>query len=44
VLATLPHTGALGIDSSVLTPPTSYTVTTTVTLPTHISGQFYITP
>src|SRR5262249_24289852 len=44
LLATLPHQGILGIDPSVLTPPTSYTVTTTVTLPKHISGQFYITP
>jgi YD repeat-containing protein len=43
VLATLSHSGVLGNDPSVLTPPTSYTVTTTVTLPKHISGQFYIT-
>ena len=37
------HTGVLGNDPSVLSPPTSYTETTTVTLPEHISGQFYIT-
>jgi len=43
VLATLSHTGVLGNDPSVLSPPTSYTATTTVTLPKHITGQFYIT-
>ena len=43
LLATLPHTGVLGNDPSLLTPPTSYTQTATVTLPTHISGQFFIT-
>ena len=43
VLATLSHNGVLGNDPSVLTPPTSYTETTTVTLPSGISGQFYIT-
>src|SRR5689334_4670384 len=44
LLATIPHTGVLGNDPSVLTPPTGYDVTTTVTLPKHIVGQFYITP
>ena len=44
LLATIPHTGVLGDDPSVIAPPTSYNVTATVTLPKHISGQFYITP
>src|SRR4029077_7269426 len=44
LLATLPHQGTLGNEPGVLTPPASYTVSTTVTLPKHISGQFYITP
>ena len=44
LLATIPHTGTLGNDPTVISPPTSYTVTTTVTLPEHISGQYYITP
>ena len=44
LLATLPHSGLLGNDPSVLDPPQSYTVSTTVTLPTHITGQYFITP
>jgi 6-phosphogluconolactonase (cycloisomerase 2 family) len=44
LLATLPHQGLLGTDPSLITPPTSYTVNTTVTLPKHILGQYYITP
>src|SRR5262249_23735419 len=44
LLATLPHSGRLGNDPSVLTPPTSYDVNTTVTLPEHIFGQYYLTP
>jgi YD repeat-containing protein len=44
LLATLPHSGLLGNDPSVLDPPQSYTVNTTVTLPTHITGQYFITP
>ncbi len=43
LLATLPHDGILGNSSSVITPPQSYTVSTTVTLPEHIKGQYYIT-
>ena len=43
LLATLPHDGTLGNSSSVITPPQSYTVSTTVTLPEHITGQYYIT-
>ncbi|MGA2068563.1 MAG: CARDB domain-containing protein, partial [Thermoguttaceae bacterium] len=43
LLATLPHGGILGNDPSVLAPPQSYTVNTTVTLPAHITGQYYIT-
>jgi hypothetical protein len=43
LLATLPHTGVLGNDPSVITLPTGYDVTTAVTLPRHITGQFYIT-
>ena len=43
LLATLPHDGVLGDDPTVLDPPTSYTETTTVTLPQHVSGQLYIT-
>ena len=42
LLATLPHSGTLGDNGSVIAPPQSYTVSTTVTLPTHISGQYYI--
>ncbi|HEX4609016.1 MAG TPA: putative Ig domain-containing protein, partial [Urbifossiella sp.] len=44
LLATIPHTGVLGNDPTVVSPPTGYDVTVTVTLPSHISGQFYITP
>jgi hypothetical protein len=44
LLATIPHTGVLGNDPTVISPPTGYDVTTNVTLPRHISGQFYITP
>src|SRR5262249_21329262 len=44
LLATLPHSGVLGNDPSVISPPTGYDVTTTVTLPKHISGQYFITP
>ncbi len=44
LLTTLTHQGVLGNDPSVLSPPGSYTVSTTVTLPKHISGQYYITP
>lgn len=43
LLATLPHTGLLGNDPSIISPPTGYDVTTQVTLPKHISGQYYIT-
>ncbi|MGA2035934.1 MAG: CARDB domain-containing protein, partial [Thermoguttaceae bacterium] len=43
LLATLPHSGILGDDSHVLTPPQSYSANTTVTLPKHITGQYYIT-
>jgi hypothetical protein len=44
LLATLPHTGVLGNDPTVISPPTGYDVTVNVTLPKHISGEFYITP
>ncbi len=43
LLATIPHNGLLGNDPSIIAPPTGYDVTTTVTLPKHISGQYYIT-
>jgi hypothetical protein len=43
LLATLPHSGVIGNDPTVISPPTGYDVTATVTLPKHISGQFYIT-
>ena len=43
LLATVAHNGIIGDDPSVITLPTGYDVTVTVTLPKHISGQFYIT-
>ena len=43
LLATVAHNGIIGNDPSVITLPTGYDVTVTVTLPKHISGQFYIT-
>ena len=43
LLATVSHSGIIGNDPSVITLPTGYDVTTTVTLPEHISGQFYVT-
>ncbi|MCB1942193.1 MAG: hypothetical protein KDI53_09175, partial [Candidatus Accumulibacter sp.] len=43
LLATLPHAGVLGNDPSIISPPVSYDVSTQVTLPKHIAGQFYIT-
>ena len=43
LLATIPHTGLLGNDPSVISPPTYYDVSDTVTLPKHITGQYYIT-
>ena len=43
LLATVVHNGALGDDPSVITQPTSYDNTVTVTLPKHISGQYFIT-
>ncbi len=44
LLAALPHTGVLGNDPTVISPPTGYDITVNVTLPKHISGEFYITP
>ena len=44
LLKTIPHTGVLGNDPTIISPPTGYDVTTTVTLPKHIVGQFFITP
>jgi len=43
LLATLPHAGVLGNDASIISPPVGYDVSTQVTLPKHISGQYYIT-
>ena len=43
LLATLTHSGILGNDPTVLAPPQSYTGNTTVTLPSDITGQYYIT-
>jgi hypothetical protein len=43
LLATLPHSGLLGNDPTVLTPPTGYDQTATITLPRHISGQYFLT-
>ncbi|MCB1964701.1 MAG: hypothetical protein KDI64_01260, partial [Candidatus Accumulibacter sp.] len=43
LLATLPHAGVLGNDPSIIAPPVGYDVSTQVTLPKHISGQYYIT-
>ena len=43
LLATIPHTGLLGNDPTVISPPTGYDVTAMVTLPKHIVGQYYIT-
>ncbi len=43
LLTTVVHNGVIGNDPSVVSPPTGYDVTATVTLPVHISGQYYIT-
>src|SRR5207237_1391779 len=44
LLATVPHNGLLGKDPTVIAPPTGYDVSTSVTLPKHIVGEYFITP